>query len=75
MSKKITMKKIFFLGIFLVQILSHTSCTEKQAENEKANKIDKLVRLFSEYDMFNGSVLVVDNGEIIYKNAFGLPNM
>lgn len=71
------MKKISCIVMLLAFIISIPACTEAQvkSENDKATKIDKLVGLFSEYDMFNGSVLVVDDGEIIYKNAFGLANM
>lgn len=41
----------------------------------KAKKIHDLVNSCSEYGQFNGSVLVAEKGEVIYKNGFGLANM
>ncbi|MFK5958719.1 MAG: serine hydrolase [Lutibacter sp.] len=41
----------------------------------KAEKIDELMNLHNEYAQFNGSVLVVENGEVIYKKGLGLANM
>src|SRR5436190_5055194 len=42
---------------------------------DKATKIDQLISLHNKYGQFNGSVLVADNGKIIYKKGFGLANM
>ena len=41
----------------------------------KVEKIDKLLNLYEEYGQLNGSVLVSDNGKIIYKKGFGMANM
>lgn len=41
----------------------------------KAEKIDELIGLFAEYGSFNGSILVAEKGEIIYKKGFGFANM
>ena len=30
---------------------------------------------YYDYDMFNGTVLVAENGKVIYKKGFGLANM
>ncbi|MGB4848102.1 MAG: serine hydrolase, partial [Saprospiraceae bacterium] len=38
-------------------------------------KLDALISAYAEYSQFNGSVLVADKGEIIYKKGFGLANM
>lgn len=40
----------------------------------KAEQIDKLMSLYSEYDQFTGSLLVAQNGKIIYKKGFGMAN-
>ena len=71
------MKKISCIAILLAFIISIPACTEAQikSENDKAIKIDKLVQLYSDYDMFHGTILVTDKGQIIYKKAFGLANM
>ena len=41
----------------------------------KANKIDNLVSLYQKYGQFNGSVLVADNGKVLYEKGFGMANM
>ncbi len=42
---------------------------------DKGNKIYKLMSLYSEYGQFNGSILVAENGKVIYKKGFGMANM
>lgn len=72
------MKRNLILTIVLLLTLSNVACSQTQVENDttsKAEKINELVELYSEYDMFSGAILVVDQGEIIYKNAFGMANM
>ena len=41
----------------------------------KIDKIDELISLYSDYEGFNGSVLVAHEGKIIYKKGFGFANM
>lgn len=41
----------------------------------KSEQIQDLLSKYHEYGQFNGSVLVVENGEVIYKNGFGMANM
>ena len=38
-------------------------------------KLDKLINTYTEYNKFNGSVLVAEKGKVIYKKGFGLANM
>lgn len=42
---------------------------------QKAQKIDALVKQYHDYGQFNGSILVAENGKIIYKKGFGMANM
>ncbi len=42
---------------------------------DKSQKIQNLLSKYHEYGQFNGSVLVADNGEVIYKGGFGMANM
>lgn len=42
---------------------------------DKAAKIDALMKLYHDYGQFNGSVLVAEAGEVIYKKGFGLANL
>ena len=46
-----------------------------QGQSQKAAKIDEVMSLASKYGLFNGTVLVADNGKVIYKKGFGLANM
>jgi len=43
--------------------------------NDKSQKIDELMTTYHKYRLFNGSVLVAEQGKIIYKNGFGFANM
>ncbi|MEP2935448.1 MAG: serine hydrolase domain-containing protein [Gilvibacter sp.] len=72
------MKKSLFIVVILVLNLMLLSCAQSQEKPNnasKADKIDELVGLFADYDMFHGTILVADQGEIVYKKAFGLANM
>lgn len=40
----------------------------------KIDKLDELISKYAEYGQFNGSVLVAEKGEIIYKKGFGMAN-
>ncbi len=41
----------------------------------KVEKIDGLMKLYYDYGQFNGTVLVAEQGNIIYKKGFGLADM
>jgi CubicO group peptidase (beta-lactamase class C family) len=41
----------------------------------KAEKIDGLMKLYNEFGQFNGTVLVAEHGNIIYKKGFGFADM
>lgn len=49
-------------------------CTCIQGQ-EKARRLDSLFNSLYEKDKFNGNVLVVDNGQIIYNKSFGLADL
>ncbi len=40
----------------------------------KATRLDEIMKSYHNYNMFDGSVLVAENGKIIYKAAFGFAN-
>jgi len=82
------MKKtyLFLPAYFLIIVLflsiscngqsnSNTPKSAKPIDKTKIDKIDKIIRLYSENAGFNGSVLVAHNGKLIYKNGFGFANM
>ena len=41
---------------------------------DKKNKLDEIMKKYHDYNMFDGAVLVAENGKVIYKSAFGLAN-
>src|SRR5690606_17204118 len=63
-----------FTIVVVTGLVLLTSFNVAQAQT-KADKIDKLVSTYAEYGKFNGSVLVADKGNVIYKKGFGLADM
>ncbi len=60
-----TKKILFVYFLFLGQTLLAQS---------KKDKLYELMRTYHKYNMFDGAVLVAENGKVIYKDAFGLAN-
>jgi len=60
------------LLIFCLIILINNQLSNAQT---KAAQIEDLMSLYTEYGQFNGSLLVSEDGEVIYKNGFGKANM
>ena len=60
-------KKILLLLISL--ILGQTGFSQ-----DKKTKLSEMMKTYHSYNMFDGAVLVAENGEIVYKGAFGLAN-
>ena len=40
----------------------------------KAEKLEEVMKTYHQFNMFDGSVLVAENGKVIYKGAFGMAN-
>jgi len=57
----------------LTQLLILFFCFNIYAQ-DKASKIDSLLNKYYSQGELNGAVLVVHEGEVIYKNAFGIAN-
>ncbi|MES2329209.1 MAG: serine hydrolase [Bacteroidota bacterium] len=62
------MKKQVLLFILLVFLTQHGIAQGKYA------RLDEIMKTYHHYNMFDGAVLVAENGKVIYKNAFGLAN-
>ena len=60
---------------FAMMVLALQSVALGQQPDQKAAKIDEVMTLANKYRLFNGSVLVAENGKVIYKKGFGLANM
>ena len=71
-----TIKTIKNIIVVLIALFISTMPVSAQENTkDKANKIDELMNLYYEYGQFNGSVLVAENGEMIYKKGLGFANM
>ena len=62
-------RKLFTL--FVITLLSAAVATAQ----DKAQKIDELLKNYYDYGQFNGSVLVAEKGKVIYAKGFGMANM
>ncbi len=60
--------KINFLLAFFYLLTQTVIAQNKQA------RLDSLMKTYHEYNMFDGSVLVAEDGKIIYEKAFGMAN-
>lgn len=72
------MKKLllpFLIKMASLVIFLLTSTLNVSYSQTKIDKIDKLVSAYSEYEQFNGSILVAEKGAVIYKKGFGSANM
>jgi CubicO group peptidase (beta-lactamase class C family) len=63
------------LLVSVIVLLSLHAQVLAQGQTEKVTKIDELMSQASKYRLFNGSVLVAENGKVIYKKGFGQANM
>jgi CubicO group peptidase (beta-lactamase class C family) len=48
--------------------------TQTLLAQSKEERLLEIMRTYHKYNMFDGAVLVAENGKIIYKDAFGLAN-
>jgi CubicO group peptidase (beta-lactamase class C family) len=69
MKKKYTSAR-HWLPVFLLLALPAMAFAQ-----EKAKQIDDLMRRYVDNGKFNGTVLVADNGKLIFKKGYGLANM
>lgn len=64
-----------YRNVFVLPLLAILAFQISAFGQDKASKIDSLVSLYHKYGQFNGSVLVADNGKVLYEKGFGLANM
>jgi CubicO group peptidase (beta-lactamase class C family) len=58
-----------FSAIILLSVLPLLA--QQTLPNTKADRIDRLVSLYSKYGYFNGSILVAEHGNVIYRRGVG----
>ena len=59
----------------LTALLALGALASLAAAQDKAGRIDALMKLYADYGQFNGAVLVAESGKVIYKKGFGPANM
>src|SRR5262249_38776352 len=59
----------------LIAVLSILSARASVLAQDKAAKIDELMKTYNTYRQFNGAVLVAENGKVIFKKGYGMANM
>jgi CubicO group peptidase (beta-lactamase class C family) len=59
----------------LIVILAAFVFQPNAFSQDKASKIDELMKVFHDYGQFNGTVLVAEEGKVIFKKGYGLANM
>ena len=64
------MKKILTSFVFIIMFASN--CVWAQSVQEK---IDQLIQKYNEFNYFNGSVLVANNFEVMFKKGYGYANV
>ena len=69
------MKKTYLFSI--ISLLLFNTCSGQSESNVsgKSAQIEKLISTYADYGKFNGTVLVAEEGKVVYKKAFGMANM
>ena len=62
-----------FFRIFIL-ILCCTLFEQTLFSQSKKEKLAAIMKTYHQYNMFDGAVLVAENGKVIYKDALGLAN-
>jgi CubicO group peptidase (beta-lactamase class C family) len=69
------MKKKYALARHWITVFVLVALTPMAFAQDKAKQIDNLVRRYVDNGQFNGTVLVAENGKVIFKKGYGLANM
>lgn len=59
----------------MLVVVAHGVALSQVSTGDRARKIDEVLSLANKYQLFNGSVLVAENGKVIHKKGYGLANM
>lgn len=62
--------KITFIGLIILIASINIGFSQTKTE-----QLDDLLGMYHEYGLFNGSVLIAEQGEVVYKKGFGMANM
>lgn len=59
----------------MILVALQSAAVARKVVPTKAAKIDKVMTLANKYRLFNGTVLVAENGKVIYRKGLGRANM
>ncbi len=65
------MKTRKLYALFIITLMTASAAFAQ----DKAQKIDDLLKTYYDYGQFNGSVLVAEKGKVVYEKGFGMANM
>ena len=65
--------KLLVILICFIYISSGKIIAQEKVDYE--SKIDKIIRPYKDFSIFNGTILVAKNGEIIYEKGIGKANI
>lgn len=63
------------IKLILILFISFLFIPNFALSQDKAAKIDDLIHRYNQYKLFNGSVLVAQDGKVIFKKGYGYANM
>ena len=72
---RISTQQIRALLVCALMVLAIQTVAFAQEAKTKAAQIDEVMTLANKYRLFNGAVLVAENGKVIYRKGLGLANM
>ncbi|MFN2510035.1 MAG: serine hydrolase [Pyrinomonadaceae bacterium] len=75
MNRQITWQTRALVVCAMILVALQSAALGQHPVQDKAAKIDEVMMAANKYRLFNGSVLVAENGKVIYKKGFGLANM
>lgn len=60
---------------FVLPLLALLAFQASILGQDKASRMDQLITLYNKYGQFNGSVLVADNGKVVFEKGVGMANL
>jgi len=71
-----TTTRVFLFTAILLVATQHAVLAQNGAKKtDHVAKIQEVLTLAHKYRLFNGTVLVAENGQVVYKQGFGMANM
>jgi CubicO group peptidase (beta-lactamase class C family) len=71
-----TVMKAFYLFVFVILFLPYVLlAANRKGQEDKAAKIDALFREYARPEVPGASVIVIKNGKVLFKKAYGLANL